>query len=88
VNLFSKDYINVTFQFSNGNIYEYREKVLMRKKGMCNLIVNSSSLGFIGSRLFPKKAFKLKFNQIKGMRAMPIKLICRENFQENESPEL
>jgi hypothetical protein len=32
--LFSTEYINVTFHFDNGNIDEYRENVAFRKKGI------------------------------------------------------
>lgn len=62
-NLFSDEWLNVSFQFQNGHLYEYRKNVLMRKKG------------FIGSRIFPKKAFKVKFNTVKKLKWKGLKAI-------------
>eukprot|EP01126_Amoeba_proteus_P051884 TRINITY_DN6229_c0_g1_i9.p1 TRINITY_DN6229_c0_g1~~TRINITY_DN6229_c0_g1_i9.p1 ORF type:complete len:549 (-),score=89.18 TRINITY_DN6229_c0_g1_i9:78-1724(-) len=60
-NTFNQSYFSSSFVFDNGNLKTIKENVGIKVKG------------FIQSRLFPKKAYNLKFNLIKGEDWMGLK---------------
>lgn len=56
LNLWQQEYLNASFHFDNGHVSEYLGTVGFRLKG------------YIGSKLTPKKAYKIKFNVEKGVK--------------------